>query len=181
MLSLYCSNIQPIITMKKFIFVSILSAGMGLGLSQQPSMAAPVSRLEAAVSIANEHPTEAKYDKIMGKYAAGLKVAFAEKDDKKTIALISKMNNELIAELEKIKPELERWIKGMTKKDKEAFEQRLGEKAYMKTVFEIMFDPAIGARIEKNPELKQVLEAGNKRMESIELDIEKDSGEEEID
>ncbi|MBC5993914.1 hypothetical protein [Pontibacter cellulosilyticus] len=166
--------------MKKILIVSVLSASMGLGLSQQPSVAAPVSPLIADVSTANVHPTEAKYDKIMAKYATGIKAAFAEKDDKKTVALVNKMNNELVSELEKIKPELERWMKGMTEKDKEGFEQRMGEKAYFKTIFEIMFDPAVGARIEKNPELKQALEAGNQKMEGLGFKDE-DSEEEEID
>ncbi|MFD2246893.1 hypothetical protein [Pontibacter ruber] len=152
--------------MKKFLIVSILSAGMGLGLMQQPTVAAPL-KTTITTAVANVHPTEAKYDKIMEKYANGLKGAFAEKDDKKTVAMVNKINDELVVEIGKIKPELERWVKGLTEQDKEALEQRMGNKAYLKTIFEIMFDPEIGKRIEQNPELKKAIEAGSQRMQAL--------------
>ncbi|WP_162428267.1 hypothetical protein [Pontibacter pudoricolor] len=150
----------------KCVFVScLLSAGLCLGLLQVAA-AVPFSGT-ITIAALDVHPTEAKYDKLMEKYANGLKAAFAEKDDKKTIAMVNKLNNDLVTELEKIKPELERWIKGMTEADKEAFEQRAGSKPYLKTIFEIMFDPEIGKRVEKNPELKAAMDAGNKRVESL--------------
>ena len=162
--------------MKKFL---IVSAGLALGsiLLLQQATAVPVPSI-SSVAVINTHPTEAKYDKAMDKYAVGLKAALNEKDDKKAVALINKINNDLVADLEKIKPELERWLKGMTDQDKEALEERMGGKTYFKTIFELMFDPAVGARIEKSPELKQALEAGNAKMKSLGFESEE---EEEID
>ena len=162
--------------MKKNLIVCVLSAGMGLGIVQQPAVAVPASAASTS-PVTNVHPTEAKYDKIMEKYVAGLKAAFAEKDDKKTIAVVNKINDELVLEIGKIKPELERWIKGLTEKDKEALEQRMGQKAYLKTIFEIMFDPEVGKRIEANPELKKAMEAGNERMQALGFEDETESGE----
>ncbi|MEJ8803749.1 hypothetical protein [Pontibacter sp. H249] len=165
--------------MKKLLIGCILSAGMGLGAAlQQPAVAA-VSPT-ALVAASNTHPTEAKYDKIMEKYANGLKAAFAEKDDKKTIAMVNKLNDEMITSFEKIKPELERWIKGMSEKDKEGLEQRAGNKSYFKTIFEIMFDPEVGKRVENNPALKAALESSDKRMKALGFDSD-DSEEEEED
>lgn len=162
--------------MKKITLVFFLSAGMGLGMLQYTAVAGP-AQVTAAVSSISKHPTEEKYDRIMEKYAVGLKTAFAEKDDKKAIVIINKTTNEFITEIEKIKPELERWVKGLTEKDKEELEKRAGEKAYLKTIFEIMFDPEVGKRLEQNPELKKALDAGNERMQA--LGFEDDSTEEE--
>lgn len=164
--------------MRKILFISAPGAGMGLGFLQQTAVAAPL-QLITTVTVGNEHPTEAKYDRIMSKYATGIKAAFAEKDDKKTIAMINKLNDELVVEVEKIKPELESWVKGLTEKDKEEMEQRMANKTYLKTIFEVMFDPEVGKRIEQNPELKKAVELGNKRFESFSAG-EEDS-EEEID
>ncbi|MBJ6117767.1 hypothetical protein JAO76_06175 [Pontibacter sp. BT310] len=150
----------------KCVFIScLLSAGLCFGLLQAVAAAPfPVTTTIAGLEV---HPAEAKYDKLMGNYANGLKAAFAEKDDKKTIAMVNKLNDELYTELEKIKPELERWVKGMTEADKEAFKQRAESKPYLKTIFEIMFNPEIGKRVENNPELKAAMDAGNKRVESL--------------
>lgn len=159
--------------MKKVFVSFLLSAGLCLG-HLQVVVAAPVLVTIARLDI---HPTEAKYDKLMEKYATGLKAAFAEKDDTKTIAMVNKLNNELYTEMEKIKPELESWVKGMTEADKEAFEQRAESKPYLKTMLEIMFNPEVGKRIENNPKLKAAMEAGNKRMESLGFEDEDDSEE----
>ncbi|WP_299817872.1 hypothetical protein [uncultured Pontibacter sp.] len=164
--------------MKKKLILYLLSAGMGLGVMLQQPVAASV--LQTVASAANTHPTEAKYDKIMQKYANGLKAAFAEKDDKKTVTMVHKLNDEMVTALQGIKPELERWIKGMTEKDKEAFEQRAETKPYLKTILEIMFNPEIGKRIENNPELKAALESSDKRMKEMGFESD-DADEEDID
>ena len=166
--------------MKRFLIVCAISAGMGFGLTPQHSVAAPTVPA-AVVAVTNIHPTEAKYDKIMEKYATGLKAAFAEKDDKKTIAMVNKLNDEMVSSFEKLKPELERWIKGMSEKDKEELEQRAGSKPYFKTIFEVMFDPEIGKRIENNAELKAALESSDKRMKALGFNNDDAEEEEEID
>lgn len=157
--------------MKKVFLAGLLLACIGFSAT---SFANKVRPLFKTIVAANENPVEAKYHKIMENYANGLKAAFAEKDDKKTIAMVSKLNDEMIAGMEKIKPELERWIKGMSEAEKEAFGKRAESKPYLKTIFTIMFDPEIGKRIEQNPELKRVLEEGNQRMKNLGFDEEED-------
>ncbi|NDK56882.1 hypothetical protein [Pontibacter fetidus] len=142
---------------------------------QAPAIAATKTGTIVWVGV---HPTEAKYDKIMEKYATGLKAAFAEKDDKKTIVMVNKLNDDMVTSLQQLKPELEKWIKGMTEADKEAFEERAGSKPYLKTIFEIMFNPEIGKRIEQNPDLKKALDSGNARMKELGFDDEESNLEE---
>ena len=144
--------------MKKFLFLIFLIVGGVL----QAAVANPVS-----IVLADVHPAEAKYDKLMSRYVTGLKAAFTEKDDKKTIVMVQKLNDDLVKGFESIKPEIESWIKGMTEADKEAFEKRAESKPYIKTIFQIMFDPEVGKRIEQNPQLKAALDEGNKRMKAL--------------
>ncbi len=153
--------------MKKFFIISILSAGMGLGLQQQAAVAANVTMAEASVAIAGTHPTEEKYDKIMTVYANNFKAAFAQKDDAQTISMINKTTDSFIADMEKLKPELETWIKGMSEQDKEDLKARSENKPYIKSIIEIMFDINIAKRIEANPALKKAMEDSNARMEAL--------------
>ena len=162
---------------KKLIICAAIAFGMSLPLKH--TFATPTPHVASAPTT-DIHPTEAKYDKVMEKYALGMKAAFAEKDDKKTIAMATNLLNGLVAELEKMRPELELWFKGMNEKEKEALEQRIGGKAYMKTIFEILLDPAIGTRIEKNPELKKALEDGSRKMDALKFNDEEPE-EENID
>ncbi|MBB6609773.1 hypothetical protein H7F15_01870 [Pontibacter sp. Tf4] len=150
--------------MKNLLLICLCLAG--ISWLQIPAVAAPALDV-LHVAKADVHPAEAKYDKIMEKYVNGLKAAFAEKDDKKTIVMVRKLNDEMVSSFEKIKPEIESWIKGMTEADKEAFSKRAENKPYLKTIFTIMFDPEIGKRIEQNPELKAALDEGNARMKAL--------------
>lgn len=163
--------------MVKLVVISALCVGIHLG-TVLPQKAFAVANVIVGADV---HPTEAKYDKLMTKYANGLKVALAEKDDKKTIAMVKKLNDEFIVGIEKIKPELESWIKNMTEKDKEAFEARAGEKEYLKTMFTIMFDPEIVKRINGNPELKLALESLEERTNALGLSSDKEDEEEEFE
>lgn len=160
--------------MKNYRFTILLALGLSIGAAQLAVVAAPEIK---SIVRAGVHPTEAKYDKIMEKYATGLKAAFAEKDDKKTIVMVNKLNDDMVTSLEQIKPELEKWVKGMTEADKDAFAQRAESKPYLKTIFEIMFNPEIGKRIEQNPELKKALDSGNARMKALGFDEDEDTEE----
>ncbi|WP_242926129.1 hypothetical protein [Pontibacter vulgaris] len=153
--------------MKKFFIISILSAGMGLGLQQQTAIAADVPLVATSGAVVGTHPTEEKYDKIMTVYANNLKAAFAQKDDAKTIAMINKTTDAFIADMAKLKPELESWVKGMSEQDKEDLKVRSEKKPYIKSMMEIMFDMNIAKRIEANPELQKAMEDSNKRMEAL--------------
>jgi hypothetical protein len=151
--------------MKKFLILIFLSVGAML----QTAVANPVL-VVTSIDLPDVHPAEAKYDKLMNNYANGLKAAFTEKDDKKTIVMVNKLNDELVTGFEAIKPEIESWIKGMSEADKEAFEKRAENKPYLKTIFQIMFDPEIGKRIEQNPQLKAALDKGGERMKALEFE-----------
>lgn len=157
--------------MKNCFVICLFVLSLSIGLVQSPVVAAPETKSIVRTGV---HPTEAKYDKIMEKYATGLKAAFAEKDDKKTIVMVNKLNDDMVTSLEQIKPELEKWVKGMTEADKDAFAQRAESKPYLKTIFEIMFNPEIGKRIEQNPELKKAIDSGNARINALGFDEEEE-------
>ncbi len=149
--------------MVKLFVMCVLSIGVYLSAGQ-PQKAFAVANV---IVVADVHPAEAKYDKIMNRYADGLIKAFSEKDDNKTILILQELNDEMVAEIVKIEPELKQWINGMSEEELEAVKNRIVNKPYMKAIFGFMFNPEISKRIESNPKLKEALEDGDKRMKEL--------------
>ena len=115
------------------------------------------------------HPAEAKYDRLMASHIAQFKAAFAEPNDQKTMAMITKATDQAIAEMDRLFPEFERWVKGMSEADKEAFQKRAEKKPYIADMMKLMFDPKMMERLQKNPALQAHLEAQSKRMKKYEV------------
>jgi hypothetical protein len=100
---------------------------------------------------------EVQMDQLMTDYVKLLKSTFAEKDDSKSVSMLKSAAPGLRLRFDKLKPELEKWIKSMTDEQQDQFKARLQTKPYIINIFLLMNDESIANRVEKNPELQKAL------------------------
>lgn len=116
---------------------------------------------------------EQKLDAFMTAYINGMNTVLAEKDDDVAIDKMNALDATLTPNAQKIAPQIQAWVSGMTESDKKAFEERLASKPYFKSMLEMMFDPRLTTRMEKNPKFKEAFERMNEHTSAVMNEVEK--------
>jgi hypothetical protein len=111
-----------------------------------------------ASAASNVALTEAKYDRMMRIFINRLKMAFAETDDAKTVAILSQYAPQFHQQTEGLKQELAASVKQLSKEETAALYKRLTERSRNAELIALIFDERITSRVAKNQEIKQLLE-----------------------
>ncbi|WP_191907049.1 hypothetical protein [Adhaeribacter soli] len=111
-----------------------------------------------ASAASNAAITEAKYDRMMRIFISRLKLAFSETDDTKTVAILSQFSQQFHQQTDGLKQELASSVKQLSKEETAALYKRLVERSHNAELIALIFDERITSRVDKNPEIKQLLE-----------------------
>ena len=121
--------------MKNLIIVSFISLIVGLWQKQ------------------TLHPLEAKRDQLMEMRYSKTLAALREKNNAETVAMLKAVRVEFVSEMEKLKPEYERWVNSLTVQEIDALMNRLNGKRYFDLIVELQTDPDVISRYMNNQEI----------------------------
>lgn len=107
------------------------------------------------------HSTEQKLYDFSSVYMGKIETAIAEPDEDKAIALLNAINTEMNAQAEALKPELESWVKSLSKEEAKAFGERMMQQPSAAKAVEMMADPNLIKRLEKSPKFQEAFEKAN--------------------
>jgi hypothetical protein len=107
------------------------------------------------------HSTEQKLYDFASVYMGKIETAIAEPDDDKAIELLNAINTDMKAQAESLKPELESWVKSLSKEETKAFGERMMQRPSTAKAFQMLGDPKLNKRLEKSPKFRDAFEKAN--------------------
>jgi hypothetical protein len=143
----------------KFLLIPVVLCAFAMSNGQAASLSLNGNEDVVASSAANAAMAEAKYDRLMRIFINRIKLAFTEADDAKTLEILNQFSQQFSQQTDGIKNELAGSVKYLSKEDAEALFNRLVQKSRNEELIALIFDERVSIRVEKNPEIKVLMEA----------------------
>ena len=143
----------------KFLLIVVVLCTFAMAKSHAASLRINGNEDVVASSTATAAMAEAKYDRLMRIFINRIKLAFTQTDDAQTLEMLNQFSQQFSQQTDGIKNELAASVKYLPKEDAEALFLRLVQKSRNEELITLLFDERVSSRVEKNPEIKVLMEA----------------------